>query len=282
MFYNSLSRRKYEINVWKIASFSIEYFNLTIITLLFAPLCFKFVLPLNLFYSPNVTKMNRSRIGRWAGRSTCVLFWLLLCLGLIISEFTLEPIGQSFICIDLVIAVMISDRALLIRYCFNWCSSSDSYRHSDYLLDLKTHSFSYPIESPCVRSPIGCLGHWSLLTRLWPRQKGHLRGALYCKDVFLVLSQFSYFLAGLAWVGSVLGDKRRLIRSLLYSQLKGTSFRVNSKENLGNAISLNKYVCRNNALAHYESTEIQYSLGYFDEPVKQKMWDKYVENHAFQ
>ena len=39
---------------------------------------------LNLFDCTNVTKVKRTRIGSWAGRTTCVLLWLLLWLGLII------------------------------------------------------------------------------------------------------------------------------------------------------------------------------------------------------
>ena len=81
-----LSRRKYEICVWKITHFDIKYLPLTIITftVMFVLLCLNLYYFLNMFYCTNVTKVNRTRIGSWACRSTCLLLWLLLWLGLII------------------------------------------------------------------------------------------------------------------------------------------------------------------------------------------------------
>ena len=81
-----MSRIKYEICVWKIAHLGIKYFPLTIITftVMLVPLCLNLYYFLNMFYCTNVTKVNRTRIGSWAWRSTCVLLWLLLWLGLIV------------------------------------------------------------------------------------------------------------------------------------------------------------------------------------------------------
>ena len=69
-----LSRRKYEICVWKIAHFGIKYFPLTIttFTVMFVPLCLNLYYFLNLFYCTNETKVNRPRIGSWAWSSTCL------------------------------------------------------------------------------------------------------------------------------------------------------------------------------------------------------------------
>ena len=82
----SLSRRKYEICVWKIAHFGIKYFPLTIITftIMFVLLYLNLYYFLNMFYCTNVKKVNRTRIGSWAWRSTCLLLWLLLWLGLLV------------------------------------------------------------------------------------------------------------------------------------------------------------------------------------------------------
>ena len=81
-----VSRRKYEICVWKITHFGIKYFPLTIITLtvMFVPLRLNLYYFQNMFYCTNVTKVNRTRIGSWAWRSTCLLLWLLLWLGLLV------------------------------------------------------------------------------------------------------------------------------------------------------------------------------------------------------
>ena len=62
---NVVSRRKYEICVWKITHFGIKYFPLTIITftVIFVPLCLNLYYLLNMFYCTTVTKENRTRSG---------------------------------------------------------------------------------------------------------------------------------------------------------------------------------------------------------------------------
>ena len=59
------SRRKWEINVWKNAHFSIKCYPLTIITftVMIVPLCQNLYYLLNLFDCEYVTKVNRTRIG---------------------------------------------------------------------------------------------------------------------------------------------------------------------------------------------------------------------------
>ena len=81
-----MSRRKYEICVWKIAHFGIKYFPLTIITftVMFVLLCLNLYYLLNLFYCTNETKVNRTGIGGWIWRSMCLLLCLLLWLGLLV------------------------------------------------------------------------------------------------------------------------------------------------------------------------------------------------------
>ena len=63
------------MNVRKIALFRIKYLPLMIITftVMFVPLCLNLYYFLNVFYCKYVTKVNRTRIGSRAGRSTCVL-----------------------------------------------------------------------------------------------------------------------------------------------------------------------------------------------------------------
>ena len=79
-----VSRRKYEICVWKITHFGIKYFSLTIIIFTVMFVCLNLYYLLNMFYCTNVTKENRPRISSWAWRSTCFLLRLLLWLGLLI------------------------------------------------------------------------------------------------------------------------------------------------------------------------------------------------------